>query len=249
MLEKQISILGCGHLGLSLVSRFLGKCHISIKASTKLSILNIKGIDHYFIDIDNKQNGNSNSWELFFDSTHLVIALPPSSSPNYSKLPQLIKPYIKPDTQIVLISSVGAYANDQGHVNEETQPLGKESLVHVEENFQKHLSQTTILRLGGIVSPKRQVWDYLEGRIIEFDEYLHLVDIENCVDAIEAIISSERQYEGEIFNIVNSQRELKSSFYGRKCRVAPQFKHLKVNAKNVSNIKSINLLKINYKNF
>lgn len=235
MMKKQIGIIGMGYLG-SRLANSIKNNHLVI-GLTRSSSPDIDGVQHVNINL-NDELYDHDIWE----SDILVLSYPPSKVEGYAAVTKRIQDkFLK---KIIMISSTSAYGVTQGNVDEATPPSGKNSIVEA-ENAIKGSDLNYLLRLGGIVGEGRHPWNYLEGRSIEHDEYLHLVHVDDCIKAIKWLIENDSPQ--KIFNIINSQRILKSDFYQHKCQQAPTYGKLLENAKCISNEKSLSVMNLGYK--
>jgi nucleoside-diphosphate-sugar epimerase len=189
----QISILGCGWLGLPLAKALLEN-GFSVKGSTtspeKLSTLENLGIQPYLIALsEDKTSGNLDGF--LENSKILIIDVPPklrafSSDPSAAlrmtfveKIKNII-PFVEKSSieKVLFISSTSVYGDtssldfardDTLSVTEETKTCpvtesGKQ-LVHVEQLLQSNTNfKTTILRFGGLIGEDRHPIKFLAGR-------------------------------------------------------------------------------------
>ena len=235
-MKKQIGIIGLGYLGLRLANRLNQTDQYKLIGTTKSSKPDIN-FEHFHLDLE-QDLPNHHFWQ----SDVVVLSFPPSKLLDY---PGVINKICEASKQVIMISSTSAYAADQGEVNENDKPIGKDSIVKAEEFVIKDSTINTVLRLGGIVGENRQPWNYVSGKTYTNDEYLHLVHVDNCLDAIEWIIKNPSPF--QIYNIVNNQRVLKSDFYSQKCQEPPFYGPLLLAAKRISNLRSIEVMGIEYK--
>jgi len=154
---KQISILGCGWLGLPLAQYLLKKGYTvkgSTTTSSKIEILEEAGINPFLIALGEKVEGKID--DFLQDSEVLIIAIPPKlrKDLNESFVAKIkgVVPFIEKSTikKIIFISSTSVYADDNSIVTEQTQPfpetesgkqlLASEKLLH----GNKHFHTTTI---------------------------------------------------------------------------------------------------------
>jgi nucleoside-diphosphate-sugar epimerase len=208
----QISILGCGWLGLPLAKALL-KNEFSVKGSTtsieKLSVLENLGIQGFQIELtETKTQGNV---DLFVENSQiLIIDIPPKlrgdSKENFvSKINNSI-PFIERSSieNVLFISSTSVYGDtssfdcaqdDVLSVTEETKTCpdtesGKQ-LVQVEQLLQNNPNfKTIILRFGGLIGEDRHPIKFLSGRknIYNPDAPINLIHQEDCIGIILEII-------------------------------------------------------------
>jgi nucleoside-diphosphate-sugar epimerase len=205
---KQISILGCGWLGLPLAKSLIQK-GFSINGSTtsidKITELNNTGMKAFLIDV--RENYIKGEIELFLEKSEiLIIDIPPNlrgksednSNSFIKKMEHLISEIEKSDVKkVIFVSSTSVYGDSQNRVEltEETIPnpeteSGKQ-LVAVEQLLQNNTHfQTTIIRFGGLIGEDRNPIKFLAGRknIENPDAPINLIHQLDCIGIIEAIL-------------------------------------------------------------
>lgn len=175
--SKQISILGCGWLGLPLAKHLASKGHRikgSVRKKESLCELAQSPAQTYILDVGTKRiTGNLPGF--LKNAEILIISIPPrlrkQSSENFVDRIKIIVPHIEQSgiKKVVFISSTSVYANDNSTVTEETLPMpetesGKQLLAS--ENILKMNShfQTTVIRFGGLIGPNRHPVTSLAGK-------------------------------------------------------------------------------------
>lgn len=252
----QISILGCGWLGLPLAKALL-KNEFSVKGSTtsveKLSILEKSGILPYLIALsENETTGNL--IDFLENSKILIIDVPPklrgSATENFvSKIKNVI-PFIEKSAveNVLFISSTSVYGEDNLVVTEETelnpdtesgrQLLETEQFLQSNSNF-----KTTILRFGGLIGEDRHPIKFLSGRknIENPNAPINLIHQDDCIGIIMEILKSNSW--NETFNAVTPFHPSRKEYYTQKAidlnLALPEF-----NAENSNLGKTISSTKI-----
>ena len=131
---KQISILGCGWLGLPLAKALLKKGFL-VKGSTtsmeKIPLIKTAGIEPFIIQLEEKKISDSIT-DFLADSQILIVDIPPklrgNSTENFvAKIATLI-PFIEKSTidKVLFVSSTSVYGEDNGLVTDET-PLNPDT--------------------------------------------------------------------------------------------------------------------------
>ena len=245
---KQISILGCGWLGMPLAKSLLEK-GFSIKGSTtsleKISALESNGIQPFQIELSEIEiKGEIDSF--LKNSEILIIDIPPKlrsvSSENFVKKIQNLIPFIEKAKieKVIFISSTSVYADDSSttlRVTESTKPnpetesgkqlLATEILLQSNENF-----KTTLLRFGGLVGDDRHPIHFLAGRknIENPEAPINLIHQEDCIGIIEAIVKKECW--NETFNAVAPFHPSRREYYTQKAMelglLLPEFVNSKI---------------------
>jgi nucleoside-diphosphate-sugar epimerase len=230
----QISILGCGWLGLPLAKALL-KNAFSVKGSAtsieKLLVLENSGIQAFQIELtETKTQGDV----AFFleNSRILIIDIPPKlrgdSKENFVCKIKNIIPFIEKSTvdQVIFISSTSVYGENNLIVTEDTElnpdtESGKQ-LVQTEQHLQSNQHfKTTVLRFGGLIGEDRNPVKFLSGRknIENPNAPINLIHQEDCIGIILEIIrqTESKQLEGnETFNAVTPFHPSRKEYYTQK---------------------------------
>ena len=227
--NKQISILGCGWLGLPLAESLLKK-GFSVNGSTtsleKISLLQKIGIKAFQIEI--LETEIIGEIKLFLENSELlIIDIPPKLRKNntenfVSKIQTLIAIIEKTNVKNVLfVSSTSVYADDNLTVTEESKPqpntesgkqlLKAENLLRCTKNF-----KTTILRFGGLIGENRHPIHFLAGKknLENPEAPINLIHQTDCIGIIETIINLD--FFGEIYNAVAPFHPTRKSYYMQK---------------------------------
>ena len=271
---KQISILGCGWLGLPLAKKLIEKGN-SVNGSTtsesKLSILKDAGINPFFVIL----NGVEETFEsesisetindFLAESEILIIDIPPKLRANtdssrnvfVEKIENLI-PFIEKSTikKVLFVSSTSIYGDQNDLITEETNPnpeteSGKQLLL-TEAILQKNQNfESTILRFGGLIGEDRHPVKFLAGKenLENQDAPINLIHQNDCINIIEAIILQSKW--NEVFNAVAPFHPSRSSYYTQKAKeqnlVLPKFSAEKSNIKKIISSEKIeNILKYQF---
>jgi hypothetical protein len=238
----QISILGCGWLGLPLAKALLGN-EFSVKGSTtsqeKLSVLENLGIQPYLVVLtptltkgEGEETGNINSF--LENSKTLIIDIPPklcsSEKENFVLKIKNVIPYIEKSSveNVLFISSTSVYGDTSTalSVTEETElnpdtESGKQ-LVQVEQLLQSNTNfKTTILRFGGLIGEDRHPIKFLAGRknIENPNAHINLIHQEDCIGIILEILrqaQNDKLVRNETFNAVTPFHPSRKEYYTQK---------------------------------
>ena len=233
MLNNQISIIGCGWLGLPLTKELIKKGFKVKGTSTskdKLSTLSEYDIDAYYLKI-NSENLTGNVKEALSGSDVLVLNIPPglrnNSEENYvSKIKNLI-PYIEASKikKVLFVSSTSVYPDDETfpEITENTKPNPEtesgRQLLKVEELLQKNQHfKTTILRFSGLFGNDRHPAKQLSGKtnLKNAQAPVNLIHITDAIHIIEKII--EQDVFGETFNASTTPHPSKQLYYNSVCK-------------------------------
>ena len=228
---KQISILGCGWLGLPLAKTLI-KNNFLVNGSTtsenKIQILKNAGINPFLIEIlENKITGEI---EIFLENSDLlIIDIPPklrgTTTENFvSKIENLI-PFIQKLAvkKVVFVSSTSVYSDgfpieictEKQQPNPESES-GKQ-LLEVENRLLKNaIFDTIILRFGGLIGEDRNPITFLSGKknVENPEAPINLIHQEDCIGIILKIL--ETQSWNEVYNCVNPFHPTRKEYYTQK---------------------------------
>lgn len=263
---KQISILGCGWLGMPLAIHLLQKGY-AIKGSTttesKLDLLKSEGILPYLISL-NANELPCNSEAFLENSEILIINIPPglrgNSSENFVAKMENFIPFIEKSSvkKVIFVSSTSVYADENQVVTEETFPKpetesGKQ-LLNVENLLlQNPHIQSTILRFGGLIGKNRHPIKFLAGRnnVENPEAPINLVHQIDCIEIIQKII--EKEVWSTVLNAVAPFHPTRKKYYTKKALemnlIPPQFNENEHSVgKTILSDKLMQLLNYQFKN-
>ncbi|MBZ9777619.1 NAD(P)H-binding protein [Psychroflexus sp. CAK8W] len=243
-MKKQVSILGCGWLGLPL-ARHLLKNGWKVKGSTtssdKIQVLEAEGINSFIIELlEDKVAGYIRSF--LENSELLIIDIPPGlrRDPNsdfIAKLKKLTEAISESKiNKILYVSSTGVFDDHESnpsfteHYNFTQREVENSQLVQAEQlllNLKK--IQTSVIRFGGLIGNDRHPVKYLAGKtgIKNPKAPVNLIHLDNCILLISEIIQQNKF--GEIFHGVEDIKLSKEDYYSKKAKELslpiPEFDH------------------------
>jgi len=202
---NNISILGCGWLGLPL-AKFLIKKGYQVKGSTsdsaRVGELTAKGIDAYQIFFNPEINENFN--DIFFNSELLIVNFPPKRRADIedfhplqfqSLIQEIKKSKIK---HVIFISSTSVYKNTNGVVDEKNNETPEKSsgkaLRKVEQMLLNENSFTcSIIRFGGLIGYDRKPGRFFSkvSKAKNGNAPVNLIHRDDCIDIIHHLIKNE----------------------------------------------------------
>lgn len=228
---QQISILGCGWLGLPLAKSLITK-NFTIKGSTtsieKLDCLQTNGIQPFLINLD-LENNPKNTADFLAESTILIICIPPKmkavvKTDFVSKMKMFISEIEKSAVKkVIFTSSTAVYPNENQMATEDS-PTNPETnsgkaLLEVERLLLGNTNfQTTIIRLSGLIGKDRHPVYHLSGRqnIQNPAAPINLIHQEDAIGIIEKVILTQSW--NTIFNGVNPYHPSRKSYYEAKAK-------------------------------
>jgi len=263
----QISILGCGWLGLPLAKKLIEKGN-SVNGSTtsqnKLSILENSRINPFLVTLESESISESIN-SFLQKSEILIIDIPPKLRGNngdssrkifVEKIENLI-PFIEKSTikKVLFVSSTSVYGDENEIITEETFPnpeteSGKQLLL-AEAFLQKNQNfETTILRFGGLIGEDRHPVKFLSGKenLENPDAPVNLIHQNDCIRIIEEIINQSKW--NEVFNAAAPFHPTREEYYTQKANelnlILPKFSTKKSNIKKIISSKKVES-SLNYK--
>ena len=226
----QISVLGCGWLGLPLAQILLARGH-RVKGSTtredKLSTLKERGITSYLIRFSPEIN---NDYQPdFFDCEVLIVNIPPKRDEEVTEeYPRKIASLLRVIEgslvrKVLFVSSTSVYPNVNRPVREvdtsEKVKASGRALLTTERMVREHPSiQTTVLRFCGLFGPGRNPGRFLAGKTLDSSGQVpvNMIHLEDCIGIIVEIL--EQNVWGETFNACADAHPAKEDFYGEAAR-------------------------------
>ena len=214
-MKNNISILGCGWLGLPLALT-LTKNGYSIKGSTtseiKVKLLNNNGVQPFIIDLNNRES----EFEEFLNSEVLIIAIPSKNIVGFKNLISHIEnSKIK---NILFISSTSVYPNSNSIVTEE-HLIHKTPLSEIELLFKTNTNfKSTILRFGGLIGYDRKPGNFFKnGKAINYpDAFINLIHRDDCIQIIKELIA--KNIWNKTLNACTDTHPKKRDFYTKEFR-------------------------------
>lgn len=263
---RQISILGCGWLGLPLAKSLLANGFLVNGSTTsleKISVLKNAGIRPFQINL--LEDAIEGEIGLFIENSEiLIIDIPPklrsTTSENFVGKIRTLLPFIEKSSveKVLFVSSTSVYADDDSIITENSIPnpetasgkqlLEAESLLKNNSKF-----QTTVIRFGGLIGNDRHPIRFLAGRkkIENPNAPINLIHQDDCIGIIEKIILTDSF--NETFNAVAPFHPTRKDYYTQKAidlkLPLPEFDESKTSiGKTILSDKLIAVLNYDFKN-
>ena len=241
-MNKQVSIIGCGWLGLPLGENLAKSGHI-VKGSTtseeKFNLLKKAGIIPFVVSIS-KEGVKGALDECLKNSEILIINIPPglrkNPDANFVKQMELLRKHIEHSEikNVVYVSSTSVYDEDLEIpiITEESPTTGKsdssKQLIAAEQIFKTNPNfETTIIRFGGLIGGERNPAKYLSGKkdLPDPDGPVNLIHRDDCIAIIKSIITNKHW--NTDFNAATPQHPTRKTYYTALCKAQnlplPQF--------------------------
>lgn len=226
-LDKSVSILGCGWLGLPL-ARQLVKRGYTVKGSTttpkKLETFKEFRIEPFLIECSPELGGKR--VKFFFLSDTLFLNIPfrrDLKDPRFyrDQIESVLSyVYTSPIRFIVFASSTAVYPESCAHALEDglfrpDNPRAK-VLYEIEQFLLRHDQfKTTIIRFGGLYGPQRKIGGFMAGRkdVPDGEKPVNLIHLDDAVNIAARVITKDIR--GEIFNAVSDKHPTRKRLYTR----------------------------------
>lgn len=238
-----ISVLGCGWLGIPLARDLLNNGHI-VKGSTtaleKVQVLSSEGIIPYQIKLF-EEGIQGDIASFLSDAEVLIIDIPPGlrQDPKENFIAKIgrLKEHIRKSNlqHVIFVSSTSVFEDktDMPVYTEKDAPNGTgvsaEQLIGAENLLLTEDYITSIIRFGGLYGPGRHPVNYLSGRknIKDPEAPVNLIHLNDCIGLFRAVLESGKE---GIFHGVYPEHPSKEKYYkniaGQKNLVLPEFDHL-----------------------
>ncbi len=228
-----ISILGCGWLGLPAALELMSKGY-KVKGSTtrrdKLRQLEISGVHPWIVRVNDRIECSPN--EDFWEADLILLNIPPGRADRdrLTDFPNRIRLILNKSLEykigwILFVSSTSVYPKSGGMMEEKdagarhTSSESGEILLKCEKllNDCEGLDVTTI-RFGGLYGIDRHPVKYLSGRTGLKDpaKPVNLIHRDDCVRIIAEIVRQE--VKNETFNAVSDMHPSREEFYTSAAR-------------------------------
>ena len=261
---EQISILGCGWLGLPLAEHLIQK-GFAVKGSTtspnRMGELESKEIEAFIIELSPDEiSGDYGAFRQ--NSKTLIIDIPPKlRGENPESFVEKMKTFIQTAVlnssieNVLFISSTSVYGDEAITVTEETiekpETLSGKELLETEHFLQQQTAfKTTILRFGGLIGGSRNPAKSLSGKtnIANPNAPINLIHQDDCIGVITAII--EQDFWGEKINASAPFHPTRKEYYTDKAQklglLLPEFEENTTSGKVIDSSKLIAELRYNF---
>lgn len=204
----------------------------------------LKGLNVQHIQLDFKKK----YWNTIPEVIAILIAIPPSGyTENFIEFLYTINP----DVRLILLSSTSVY-NYAGWGNEESGIKEDSPIVDVEKRIASTSTNYIILRLAGLIGPKRHPGMFFSGKtsVSCGKDPVNLLHQTDAVTVIDYLLS-HHSLKNEIFNVCASQHPLKRDFYSKAMqhsgRTVISFKDEKCRDRIIDNQKIKEFASISFK--
>ncbi len=266
-MNRQVSIIGCGWLGLPLAKKLVAR-NYKVKGSStsedKIHLLKSLEIEAFYVELT-KETVKGDIQGCLDASEILILNIPPGirkhpESDFVNQISHLI-PHIEKSTiqNVIFISSTSMFRDGESIplITEESIPnpdteSGRQ-LFKVERMLQGngHFS-TTILRFGGLFGDLRHPANFLSGKthVKNPEAPVNLIHLDDCIGIIGSII--QKNCWNQIFNASTTPHPSKMEYYTSVCKAMdlplPKFERTSPSkGKIVDSTKLVQLLDYGFK--
>jgi nucleoside-diphosphate-sugar epimerase len=261
---QQISILGCGWLGLPLAEHLIEKGYTingSTTSPSRVGELESKEIEAFIIELSPTEVAGN--YESFLqNSKTLIIDIPPKlRGENPVSFVDKMKTFIEKAVlnssieNVLFISSTSVYGEEAITVNETTpekpETLSGKELLETEHFLQQQSAfKTTILRFGGLIGGSRNPAKSLSGKtnISTPEAPINLIHLDDCIGIITAII--EQNCWNEKLNASAPFHPTRKEYYTSKAQELgldlPHFQENNASGKVIDSSKLIKVLNYHF---
>jgi nucleoside-diphosphate-sugar epimerase len=216
--KRKVVILGCGWLG-KIVGKHLNSSGFEVFGSYRRAAVHDEleniGIQGFEIDFDQK----AEILKTVIDGTNYVLLFIPPSASSTRSYPELLihlAEQFNEDVQFIFSSSTGVYPQSEGTYNEQfiIDPAQPNRLLPAEQTLQNALQdRITVVRLAGLIGPKRHPAYYMEGKSYSNDgsNPVNLIHASDISKAIEVFLRDG--VFGKVFNLVSPEHPSKKDYY------------------------------------
>lgn len=232
-MKHQISIIGCGWLGLPLAKTLIYQGFM-VKGSTtskdKLTTLHNAGIKAYEIQLN--ENGITGDVTDFLnESETVVINIPPGlrKHPNknhVAEIQQLIRAIERSTIKnVIYICATSVFEDETSFpiITSSTLPnatsVNGKQLIAIEDKLKENTNfNTSIIRFGGLFDEQRHPGTYLAGRnnLSNLEAPVNLIHKKDCINIISLILKNKVW--NDVFNAAYPEHPTKKDYYTKYCQ-------------------------------
>ncbi|WP_114781560.1 SDR family oxidoreductase [Botryobacter ruber] len=222
--KADVSILGCGWLGLPLAEKLVHSGY-RVKGSTtspaRLELLQQKQIEPYLVNLQPEET-DPESLTSFLNTKTLVLNIPPrlragEGEQYLYRLHVLLKSLLtSPISRILFVSSTAIYPDLNREVTEDdiSYTAPDNVLLQAEKLFQDREEWlTTIVRFGGLIGGNRHPGRFMAGKenLPNGNAPVNLIHLDDCVTILSRII--EQEMWGRVYNACADEHPTRKHFY------------------------------------
>ena len=230
MIYQDVSVLGCGYLGLPLASYLISKGYRVKGSSTtpsKIAMLQSKKIEPFLLMSHNGLKGDD--LDRFFQSQVLFLNIPfrrdfENSQIYFEQVRAIVERAQQSPIQfIIFASSTAIYPDNGGEAREDAAFLPQDARSHVLWEVEQYLLNqkkiaATIIRFAGLYGGERRIGKFLSGkkRLTDPEAPVNLIHLDDCLRIVELVIHKNIQH--EILNACSDAHPTRRALYTKAAR-------------------------------
>ena len=227
-MRMSVGIIGCGWLGSVLAKRLIQAGDEVIATATQkntLTALFEQGIKAVKLELPVTSIKDELLSNTVFTMQQLVICIPPQVKKGLTNYPEKIRQLVQAAEnsgvkRLILLSSTAVYGGLEGKIDENSAldiSIEKVNIIaKAEQNVLNFKGDSCVVRLGGLIGPKRHPGRFLSGKkqLMNPSAPVNLIHQQDAIGIIDCLLQQEiiksRQ---TIFNCVCSTHPQRKDFY------------------------------------
>ena len=142
-----------------------------------------------------------------------IITVPPVAELSFDESLSFFLKFLPQYCHVIYTSSTGIYKNSNGLINENSEKDSIKDVFQIEDFLQKQKSQSlTILRLGGLIGPKRHPVHFLAKKTVN-ENPNQVVNLVQQIDVIQVVLYFIESKKSGIFNVCSPEHPTRKEYY------------------------------------
>jgi nucleoside-diphosphate-sugar epimerase len=207
---NNILVWGLGWLGMPLAKNLLkneNNVYCITRSYDKKELLNSNFLNAFTLDKLPDFSNSIKKCDVF------ILTVPPINDLSFFEQLSFILSHLPEYCQLIYTSSTGVYININGEVSENSELDKSNKSYQIEEFLQEKRSQNlTILRLGGLIGPKRHPVHFLAKKSVNLNPS-QVVNLVQQIDVITIVGLVVEFKQSGIFNICSHEHPTRKVYY------------------------------------
>jgi len=215
-MKEKVTIIGGGWLGIPLAASLhqMGfNVVVSSREVEKWELFKNNSWSPLGVTFSEKDVAFNLLGNNLLETNVLILALPPTGFINYPAIIASIIAQFPADTQLILLSSTSVYEDTIGSVNESSRLKNSSPLVLAERLVARQKNHC-ILRLGGLIGPKRHAIHQIIKKSMPLSNGIapvNLVHLNDVISAIKLLLSEK--IIGKTLAVCSPEHPSRSDYY------------------------------------
>jgi nucleoside-diphosphate-sugar epimerase len=209
-MSKNIFLWGAGWLGLPLaksISESSNKVSCITRSREKKNFLISHSLNATTIDELVHEPQVLKKCDVF------IVTVPPVAEFSFNESLSFFLKFLPQDCHVIHISSTGIYKNSDGLKDENSEIDSTKGVYQSEDFLQKNNHQNlTILRLGGLIGPKRHPVHFLAKKTVN-ENPNQVVNLVQQIDVIRIVLYFIESKKSGIFNVCSPEHPTRKEYY------------------------------------